>query len=114
MVGNPQWIGAPQIEIETFDSVVVDWTDVIYNAQGGQGRDCTDNFRVKWWLTRHPSNYSLSELLPSTDRKFIVTGLMQSETYAFQVHFALNLNKKYDYRILRKNLEKCFRIIFEQ
>ena len=89
MVGNPQWIGAPQIEIETFDSVVVDWTDVIYNAQGGQGRDCTDNFRVKWWLTRHPSNYSLSELLPSTDRKFIVTGLMQSQTYAFQVHFTL-------------------------
>jgi len=87
-VGNPQWVGAPEIEIEaeSFDSaVLVDWTDIIYNAGGGQGRDCTDNFRVKWWPSGHHTNYSLSELLPPTDRQFTVRGLQKAKTYAFQV-----------------------------
>ena len=73
--------------------VLVDWSNIIHNAQG-QGRDCTDNFRVKWWITRQPSNYSLSALLPPTDRQFTVKGLQRAKTYAFQVNKTFRIYSK--------------------
>ena len=65
-------------------SLLVNWTGVIFNAKGN-GRDCTDNFRVKWWPVNQPSNYSLSQLLDATQRTFKVEGLQQGQSYGFQV-----------------------------
>lgn len=78
---------------ENTTQVLVDWSDIIHNAQG-QGRDCTDNFRVKWWITRQPSNYNLSALLPPTDRQFTVKGLQRAKTYAFQVNKTFRIYSK--------------------
>ena len=42
--------------ISTGPSVVVDWSGVIHNAKG-DGRDCTDNFVIKYWLRKSPIKY---------------------------------------------------------
>ena len=46
LIGNPKWKGEPLLQAFNENrSVLVNWTGIIYNAKGGHGRDCTDNFR---------------------------------------------------------------------
>ena len=46
LIGNPKWKGEPSLQVFNENrSVLVNWTGIIYNAKGGHGRDCTDNFR---------------------------------------------------------------------
>ena len=51
----------------------------------GNGKDCTDNFRVKWWPDNEPNNYTLSKLLEPKVRQFTVAHLMPGTYYGFQV-----------------------------
>lgn len=81
----------PVLQPIDHQSLVVNWTGAIFNAKG-DGRDCTDNFKVKWWPVNQPSNYSMSQLLAPTQRHFRVEALqMEHVDYAFQVnsHFLI-------------------------
>ena len=53
--------------------------------KGGHGRDCTDNFRIKWWKWNHPNDYNLTKLLEPTMRSFVITGLQPNTKYEFEV-----------------------------
>ena len=57
----------------------------IYQLFLGNGKDCTDNFRVKWWPDNEPNNYTLSKLLEPKVRQFTVAHLMPGTYYGFQV-----------------------------
>jgi len=100
LIGNPTWKGKPIITIlnenkgttnstnnmkETlFKSVLVNWEGKIYNAKGN-GRDCTDNFVVKYWRRIYPRGYKMTELLDKSDRQYTLNGLHTNASYAVQV-----------------------------
>ena len=64
---------------------MVKWHGKIRNAIGN-GRDCTDNFRIKYWPSIDPNNYTLTELLEPTMRQFEIENLLPGTKYAFQVN----------------------------
>ena len=86
IIGNPKWIGKPSLQpVENVStSILITWHGKIRNAKGN-GRDCTDNFRIKYWPTIDSNNYTLTELLENTLRQFEIENLLPGTNYAFQV-----------------------------
>ena len=87
IIGNPKWIGKPSLQPvdNVSGSILVKWHGKIRNAIGN-GRDCTDNFRIKYWPSIDPNNYTLTELLEPTMRQFEIENLLPGTKYAFQVN----------------------------
>ena len=76
---NPSFKGAPMVSQVTSTSVLVSWKDIV------ETRECADQFLVKYWRTRTPKNYIMSDLVSAELNSVILAEIEPAIEYTYQV-----------------------------
>jgi len=76
---NPGFSSYPNVQQVSMTSVLVSWHNLVTRI------DCADQFIVKSWMYSSPSDYKISDLLPTSMFSYVVEDLMPGIEYVFQV-----------------------------
>ena len=76
---NPSFNGPPTITQIESTSVLISWDHVI------QTRECADHFFVKYWKTRSPQDYKLTDLISTRLSSVILVDINPGAEYVYQV-----------------------------
>ena len=76
---NPSFNGPPKITQIKSTSVLISWEHVL------QTRECADDFFVKYWKTRSPQDYKLTDLISTKLSSVILVDINPGAEYEYQV-----------------------------
>ena len=76
---NPSFKGAPKVVQVDTTVVQVSWGHII------ETRECADQFVVKYWKSRRPNDYTMTDLISVDLNSVLVTGIEPGVKYTFQV-----------------------------
>ena len=76
---NPSFTGAPNVVQVDTTVVQVSWGNII------ETRECADQFVVKYWKSRRPNDYIMTDLISVDLDSALVTGIKPGIKYTFQV-----------------------------
>ena len=76
---NPSFKGAPKVVQVDTTVVQVSWGNII------ETRECADQFVLKYWKSRRPNDYIMTDLISVDLDSALVTGIKPGVKYTFQV-----------------------------